>query len=222
MRSHRTIGLVVAAATLTGCLLRVDTDPPLLGSGRVIEQPRTVAAFTTVAARDVVATTITVSAAQSVRVVGDDNLVPWITTTVRDGQLTVGVEGGRAYYSPAGLRVYVTTPRLAGVEASAASELDVYGVGEAAFAVIASGASRVTARGATRWLSLDVSGASLAHASALTAEVVAADLTGASVAWAHATKEVYGTLSGASRLYVTGAPPVRAVFATGGSRVVFP
>ena len=66
-------------------------------------------------------------APQKVEVRGDDNIIAKVTTTVEDGELEVGVDGNMIR-PELPLTVEIWTPKLSGLDASGANDIDVDGV----------------------------------------------------------------------------------------------
>jgi hypothetical protein len=211
------------------------------GSGTVKQESREVPEFTSVEVGSAISATVRVGPRAPIVLEGDDNLLPLITTEVRDGRLVVGVQSGQNLRPSRPITVTITTPELSGVAATGAAKLDALAAPAKRFTIDASGAANVTVRevdsetvtidvsGATRVTlagkansaTFDVSGASNLKAAGLTAESVEVDVSGASHVELGATAAVKGELSGASNLRVVGSPSVRQVATSGASHVSY-
>jgi hypothetical protein len=211
------------------------------GSGTLKQESREVPDFTSVEVGSAISATVRVGPKAPIVLEGDDNLLPLITTEVRDGRLVVAVQSGENLRPSRPIAVTITTPELSGVAASGAAKLDAVAAPAKRFAIDASGAANVTVRevdaetitidlsGATRVTlagkaksaTLGVSGASNLKAAGLTAGSVEVDVSGASDVEVGATAAVKGELSGASNLRVVGSPAVQQVAISGASRVSF-
>jgi hypothetical protein len=210
------------------------------GSGTVKRELREVPDFTAVEVNSVVHATVRTSPKAPVVLEGDENLLPLITTEVRDDRLVVAVKNGVNIKPTRPIKVDITTPVLARVAATGASEVDAVAAPAERFAIVASGATTVTVRqinsgavtveisGASRMtlvgkaksVTLGVSGASHVKAESLTAESAVLDVSGASHVEIGATATIKGDISGASHLDVLGSPDVRNVGSSGASHVL--
>ena len=190
-----------ALAALSAC------NPTLQGNGVLAEETRTVGAFTGVHVQDGVAAHVTVStgSAQSVRVVGDANIVPHIVTETEPEQvsstatvqaLNVRVDG--SYQPTIAWAVVVTMPSLVLVKASDASPVDVKNAAAPSMHVDASGRSAVTLAGSGGdFLDAHLSDASL-YARSYAVAAAWVDLSGGSRAELQSSGPVTGTAGGSS------------------------
>jgi hypothetical protein len=176
-----------------------------------------------------------------IRISADDNLLPLVTTEVKNGRLIVGFKDNTTIDTKNPLKVTITTPKpdflgASGaadvtakvaasesfeIEASGASQANVSGIETSKLVVKASGASRMTMAGRAKSAKVELSGASQIHSKELTTEELHADLSGASHGDVQATASVRADLSGASSLNVAGNPPKQAVETSGASSISF-
>jgi hypothetical protein len=232
---------VLLTSLASGCGLVAAGAGGVRGSGVIKEETRTVPEFTGVEIGQAIRAEVTVGPEASVRISGDENLLPMVKTEVKDGRLVTSVEGpGIQTVQP--LTVTITTPRLDFVGAGGASRVDVAakgakeltvraggastvrvkGIDSDAVALGASGASRVEASGRGKRLDLEVSGASTVKAADVPFESAKVDVSGASNAEVHVAESVQGGVSGASHLKALGGPKTRSVSTSGASQVQYP
>jgi hypothetical protein len=190
-----------ALAALPAC------NPTLQGNGVLAEETRTVGPFTGVHVQDGVAAHVTVStgSAQSVRVVGDANIVPHIVTETEPEQvsstatvqaLNVRVDG--SYQPTIAWAVVVTMPSLVLVKANDASPVDVKYAATPSMRVDAGGRSAVTLDGSGgAFLDVHLSDASL-YARGYRVDAAWVDLSGGSRAMLQSSGPVAGTAGGSS------------------------
>jgi hypothetical protein len=99
MKKHLLIGLILTSLVLLSCslpgIIRLSTivDEEVRGSGNVITEEREVSGITGVTLATLGDLTIEIGEPESLRLEGDDNLLELIETPVRDGMLTIQVEG---------------------------------------------------------------------------------------------------------------------------------
>jgi hypothetical protein len=127
--------------------------------------------------------------------------------TIADGVLEVrGVaDDARRAATPAPV-VRVTLPRLEGLGARGAAQIDVEGLQGGAFTVRARETPHITLHGAVDTLRLDLAGTTRLDADRLTAATLTAKLVGAARGSVKVSKAVEASLEGAARLTVSGKP----------------
>ncbi len=203
--TRRAGALVVAAAValVSGC------NPQVQGNGIYFEEPRPWVdkPFVGVRVQDGVAVYVTAGETQSIKVIGDANIVPNIATEVV-GPETVGttaisvlhVFANQDYDATIALSVVVTVPSLWYVDALEASRVEVKRATASEFRVEASGASQVVLNGpggAFLDVSLVAGGLRADQYPVAGAYVV---LTGNSLAVLNSSGPVTGTAGGTSKV----------------------
>ncbi len=184
---------------------------------------------------------VTPGAKPSLKIQGDDNLVPLIESVVRDGTLIVRIKDNSTISPKLPLVADVVVPSLDRVEASGvanvkvkgaakadrftanasgASVVSVEGLESSNAVVTATGASHVMLSGSAASLKAEAAGASEVKAAALHAEDAEVSISGASNVALTAKKSVSGDVSGASRLDLHGRPPKNTVSTSGASQVI--
>lgn len=157
-------GLLVA-----GC----NALPP--GSGRIVSDSRSVGSFTAVAVNSGLLADVEVAAgaAWSVTVVGDDNLVGYVSTSVAGDVLTVRLPDATLNSNrPEHLRIEITAPALTSLEAAGAADVTARGLAAETLSLSASGAGKLSAFGTSDRVDARASGAGALHARTLAAHDV--------------------------------------------------
>jgi hypothetical protein len=187
------------------------------GSGRIIHQQRSVAAFHTLEVNSALHADVTAGKAQSLTVSGDDNLVGYVETKVSGGSLIVELKPG-VQGSNDDLLISITVPSLDSITANGAAEVTARSLTADRLRLVASGASQLSATGNAAVLDADSSGSSDLRARGLTAADVTLTASGASSGEVCAAESLELHLSGASRA-VYGCQPktVRGDDITGAS-----
>ncbi|WP_342381646.1 DUF2807 domain-containing protein [Myxococcus stipitatus] len=242
MRIGAQVGLVLLAASVAGC-----QGPHVSGSGRQIEEERTTPAFTRLAIEDGIGAYIEVDPdkPQSVRLVGDDNLVALMRTEHSGSRLQVHFPDHEidSWDSPNPLRVDIVVPSLEALERSGGGALvDVSGTVDAeVFELSSSGGGQIRIRGLrSESLEVSLSGssnvilegvvsrmeASLSGASRVTGrELAIRDATLNTSGGGQVVLRVSQTLrvsaSGGGRLQIIGHPEVLERDLSGGSTLTF-
>lgn len=174
------------------------------GSGNLVTETRDVGSFGSIDVGSAINLEVTVgdSAATSVTVTFDDNIIDNVVTRVQGDTLTIDIEGAVNLTGSANRIVSVTTPTLD--------------------ALTADGATNVTVSGSQASLVLDVSGASSADLTGLSVGDVELDASGASSIVLEATGVISGEASGASDIEVRGNPASVLIETSGAASVDLP
>ncbi len=230
-----TIKLTAVVAFLSGGFGTVQ------GSGKIKEETRAVAAFTQVEVSHGIQATVSEGPKASVKLEGDDNLLPLIVLEVKDGVLSTEITGWKGLRPTKELRLTVVTPRLTrleasggsvvladatsteklNVEASGGSRLAVKGIKAETVEVDVSGGSNVTLAGTTSELNVQMSGGATVAGAELASARTAVQGSGGSEATLQASSSFQGELSGGTTVAVKGNPGKREVDASGGAKVAY-
>ena len=203
--------VLVVAAVAAGIVLAVRdngsgtaSSTGVKGSGVAATQTRTLPAFTAVDLAGANNVTVYVGRTQAVTVRGDDNLIPYVTTTVQDG--TLAIRQSRNFSTRSPMSVAVAVPALAAVTLSGTGVLNVYGVKAAHFSVRAPGSGVLTVTGRTTTLDATLSGTGDLRLDALGAHDATATVSGSGRLQVNASHSLDATVSGVGSIVYTGSP----------------
>jgi hypothetical protein len=112
---------ILVSISVAGCSIHWNGTPAVQGSGKNASQSRNTGEFTGLALASAADVEVTISDKTSVVIEGDDNLLPYITTEVENGVLTISNQV--SYRTQLGIRVYVTTPNLASADVSGSGRI---------------------------------------------------------------------------------------------------
>lgn len=118
----KTINLIVVIGTaiiLSACNFNFSTGER--GNGHVVTEERSVSDFTEVKASAGMDVYLSEGDANKVVVEADENLLPLITTEVKDGKLNITTSGNIGFYKSK--KVYVTYKELTDISASSGAEI---------------------------------------------------------------------------------------------------
>ncbi len=174
------------------------------GSGNIAVESRDVSGFNGIDVSGVFQVEIKANQNFAVEVEADDNLLPLITTEVRDGILHI--EAADRILSNNGLKVRISAPDIDKIQATGASKVNLAGIKNENLSIDTGGASKIFVNGETARLEAEVSGASSIDAENLKAETASVNASGASHVTLFATAELKADASGASRIVYAGGP----------------
>ena len=174
------------------------------GSGHMATEVRELRDFSSVDVSSVFQVEITAQSEFHVEVEADDNLLQYIETEVRNGELHISLDKGVKTSNP--LRVRIGAPNIERLEASGATKVFISNLKNSKMEVDTSGASKIELSGETSQLIVDVSGASHINAAELKAVDAVVDASGASRVNVNVSGELNSEASGASNINYSGDP----------------
>lgn len=174
------------------------------GSGRMAAEVRDLRDFQSIDVSSVFEVEVTAQSDFHVEVEADDNLLQYIKTEVRGGELQISLDKKVKTGNP--LRIRIGMPNVERLEASGASKVNIANLKNSEFTVDTSGASRIEVSGETAYLTVDVSGATQVNAAELRAGNANIDASGASRVSVNVTGELRSEASGASNISYLGTP----------------
>ncbi|MEZ5308239.1 MAG: head GIN domain-containing protein [Pyrinomonadaceae bacterium] len=187
------------------------------GSGNIITQERKTGDFTGVSVSGSINVQILKGDSISVKVQGDDNLLPNLKTEVRGGNLKIWYDG--KYNSEHGITVNISAPLIESLETSGISKVSFDGAQAKNIKASLSGVSKIRLSGTADSVDLQMSGASSVDAIGLKVGKLRVEGSGASRASAEVTETLDADLSGASSVSYKGTPSKITKDLSGGSQV---
>jgi hypothetical protein len=217
------VGAALAALGFnTGCHVNIHSSfgETLVGSGVAATEIRETDPFTGIEVSGSVNVVATIGESLSVKVSGDDNIVPLITTKVSNGILKIQPERNVNLDTKEPLTVTIVAAQLVSAEVSGACDVEMTGLAGADFSVDLSGASKLKLSGECEQLTADISGASTFIGESMKAKNAKVDLSGASNARIYASESIDGESSGASTLRYRGDPAKTKIDSSGASTIM--
>ncbi|HEX4665487.1 MAG TPA: DUF2807 domain-containing protein [Chthoniobacterales bacterium] len=211
MKKNLIFGFALLVLLATGCDWR-----GIRGNGRITTESRPVNAFTRVDAGGFYKIEWR-PGAPSCRVTTDENLLPYIRTTMEGDLLKLDLKERVAPTSE--IKVALSSPSLDGASLSGAVQFDASSLGGATFALETSGASKVTLAGKVNRLLASLTGASKLRATGLAAADVELSVTGAGRADVMATNLLRAVITGAGNVSYSGHPKSVEKKITGAGRI---
>jgi Putative auto-transporter adhesin, head GIN domain len=193
------------AICINGCTTVNQGGPMVVGSGNLKTETRPVGKFNAVLASSTVAVVIEGTGSESLSVAVDDNLLPLLTSEVKDGTLVLAPAKGKSFQGR--IPVYrITVGDLRQIELSGSSTIDASKLDSSALAVSASGSSEVHLAGRTDDFTLSIRGSGSADAAELKAKRAKVVLSGSAEATVNASDALDVRISGSGSLSYIGSP----------------
>lgn len=224
----RILLLFISAAALAACHIKS-------GSGNIITEKRNTGSFDGINVGGGFEVEVSQGNNREVTVEADDNLIKYVITDVENGKLKIRLDDINARH--AHLKVYVTSPEISFIKASAGAEVKTRDVirsgnsiqlnassGSQVNAAVdapnidadASSGSEVNLSGKTRTVSLDASSGSQINADELQSETAQAHASSGASASIHASVKLDAKASSGGHVSYKGGAVVNKVESSGG------
>lgn len=183
------------------------------GSGTAKTEKRDVARFTAIEVSCHGNVNVTAQSAASLSVTGDDNIVPLITTEVKDD--TLYIKSDKEYDSKRPLHIDVAAPDVARFVFSGAGDAALSKIQNERLEITVTGAGKLTASGETKEASVSLTGAGDLDAKDLHAAKTTVKSTGVGSVEVYATDELVANATGLGNVNYYGNPKHVTAKATG-------
>jgi hypothetical protein len=192
----------------------------IVGKGPGTTENRAISGFTSVNILAPVEMTYSVSPTRSLSVTAPANILPLITTTVKNGQLNIGLKGAVELTQP--IAIVASGSTLGQVNLGGAGFLHVSGLNGPDFRVEETGSGEITAAGQVQKVDVSMSGSGDVNLSALHAKQVDVSVSGVGNVIAYASQRAHVDVSGVGSVQIHGHPTNQNVDQIGLGLVTFP
>jgi hypothetical protein len=207
-------GGFAATVLISSCVVPVDIviddDGDIHGSGRVVTESRSIAAFDGVAVSAVGRLIVEQTGYESLTVTAEDNILPHLRSRVVDGLLELGPRAGVSLHPRREIVYHLTAEWLTDILGSGAVEIEAYDLDTPFLGIELSGASHLDATGIADEQLVFLSGASGYFGRDLWSAVVTIHASGASHGVVRVEEFLEATASGTSLVEYIGNPRVVA------------
>jgi hypothetical protein len=211
--------LLIAAVIITGISCR-----HLQGSGNIISEKRSVGSFKGIDVGGAFEVEIKKGATIGVEVESDDNILPYITTSVQGDVLNIDMKSGTSI-NDGHYKIYITAPVITEIKAAGAATVTAKDVLQATAHLLlkssgaakidaivdaptikaeASGAATINVSGRTKEYDAEASGSANINSLELKSENTDASASGAANVHVHASVSLQADASGAGNISYTG------------------
>lgn len=199
------LSVVLASACTfnTGSLTRVD------GSGQVVTEARSVSGMNTVAMNGGGKLYIEQTGSESLSITTDANILPYLTTEVRGGQLILGSKPGATLGRFTDMTIRVTMKDLRALDLKGAVVADISGINTDQLQVTLNGASAVRVSGKVDRQTLTLSGTGGYNGENLESRNTQVTNNGAGAAIVRVSTELNAQINGLGYVEYIGSPAVQ-------------
>lgn len=201
--------LMMVALLLVSPPAPSSNEESVVGNGMVTSETRELAGFDVIRLDIGVDLQVTIGKATALEIRGEENILPLITTEVKDRHLVIGARKNFNARQPIGMKV--TVPVLAGAEIRGSGQMEVTGLASKSFAVAVTGSGDIRLSGESDTLAANVTGSGDILAFDLQARDVSATIQGSGDVKVSASKSLSAVVSGSGDIRYRGEPIVHEV-----------
>jgi len=147
--------LIVVPLLVSGCHHGMRAE--IRGSGKREMQKRQIAPFTSISTEGAFTIEVTCQKDPGLEVEGDDNVLEFVTSEVRNNVLRLSNSKNYSVNEP--VRFKISVPNLEGLTVSGAGKIEIKGVNNEKFEIDSSGAPAISVSGNTKIVDIDSNGA---------------------------------------------------------------
>ena len=196
--------LMLVALLVSGCHHGMRAE--IRGSGKREIQKRKVAPFTTIQTEGAFTIEVTCQKDPSLEVEGDDNVLQFVSTEVKDNVLHL--ENAKSYSVSEPVRFKISTPNLEALSVSGAGQIVVREMNNDKFVISADGAPTISVSGNSKSIDIDAKGAGKIDTHNLHASRATVDSKGVSRIDLDVADQLDVNVSGPSSVTYRGDPRV--------------
>jgi hypothetical protein len=207
------IALLAAVVILTGMLTGCESvggGPSVRGSGTLATEKREVSGFTDIRVHGSGDVTVDQTGSDSLSLEAEDNILPLLETTVRDGVLHLGTKANVNLHPTRPIRYQVTVRRLTGFGISGSGSVKATNVDTDRLSGSISGSGSATLAGRADSVDLRISGSGSYDAANLQSKSAKVSISGSGDAVVNATDSLDASVSGSGSVHYVGKPSVRS------------
>lgn len=209
MRVKSAFLMVMVAFLLGGCNNYQDlTGQAIQGSGKRVTENRTVSGFSQIVIQLGADLALTQGTSESLSIDADDNLMPYIISEVRDGQLIVRAKEGTSPRSTSPIKLAVSFRALNRIDVFGASNITSSGLNLDTLAISFAGTGSTQFSGTIGTQSINISGQATIKNFDVTSQRVSVSLQGAGTVQVTASDTLDVTINGAGSVFYQGNPKV--------------
>jgi hypothetical protein len=196
------IGLVTG---LVGCNLII-LNPNLKGSGIVKTEKRSIASFDSIDANYVGSIQVRSQGQESLEISGDDNIIPLITTEVKNG--TLYIRPTKGYNPQQKLQIIISTPDLKKFVFDGVGKANLSNVNNDGLEIVVNGVGDFSASGETKEADITLSGVGSLDAKNLHTVNAKVNSTGVGNVDIYVTGQLDAQASGVGKINYYGSPKI--------------
>jgi hypothetical protein len=178
------------------------------GSGNVITESRIVSGFDEIVLSGSGEVVVDVDGTESLTIEAEDNIMPLLTTEVRDGRLELSTKSS---ISPTVTVIYtISAATLDGLSIGGSGDITAAGINAESFDAEISGSGQIEVTGTTDAIDLEISGSGRYAGANLLASIATVSVSGSGHALVNVTDTMDAEISGSGTVEYIGDPNVNS------------
>jgi hypothetical protein len=178
------------------------------GSGNVITETRTVSGFDEIVLSGSGEVVVDINGTESLTIEAEDNIMPLLTTEVRDGRLELSTKSS---ISPTVTVIYtISAATLDGLSIGGSGDITAAGINAESFDAEISGSGQIEVTGTTDAIDLEISGSGRYAGANLVASIATVSVSGSGHALVNVTDTMDAEISGSGTVEYIGDPNVNS------------
>jgi hypothetical protein len=202
----RNLLATVLALLVSGCGMTSATS--VTGSGKSMTETRSVSGFNTVTLEGGGQLTLEQAGTESLTITADDNLLPYLTSDVSNGHLTLGTKRRTDINSSTPVRYKLGVRKLNGLTLAGSGSVSGSGITSDSLKVTVGGSGDITVSGAADRLEIMIAGSGNFQGEKLQSKDVSVQIMGSGGAVLAASEKLDTIIMGSGSVEYTGNPVV--------------
>jgi hypothetical protein len=208
---HNLIGLLVTSSLLTACAVLSPGADEVTGSGLLASEARAASDFTTIAFAGSGDARVVIGEPEGVVIEAEENLLPYITTQVSLGRLTIGTKPNVRLGATQPIHYRITIKHLEGIDLAGSGTVEIPQVSVDWLKFEIHGSGNIIAAGSTDVLEARLFGSGNITGKALRAGSAQVEIPGSGTVVVWATDQLNATINGSGTVRYYGQPSVTQV-----------
>jgi hypothetical protein len=201
------LGKILIAVVMVGCSDNdtVVNNNQIVGSGRLVNQVRSVGTFSGIQVTNFAKVIITQDTVEQLRIVSDDNIIDHVGTIVNGDNLVVGLDNGS--YNNVTVKVYVSMKVIERLESVGTADFSTTGpIQTDSILCRITGAGTITLSGTATFEQVEIIGAGTVHNFDLVVSRCSTLISGSGAIEVNATSSLDAVIAGTGSIVYAGSP----------------
>ena len=200
MRKVLSLLPIVLAVTAAGCVF----SPGIRGSGNVVSEQRTVNGFTAVSLEGSGRLTIAQGETESLAITADDNLMPYLTSEIKDGQLTLGTKNNENIDPSKDVVYKLTMKNVSAIGLAGSGSVDAKGIHAERLKIVVAGSGGMSVAGTAAQQEITLAGSGEFRGDDLKSKVVTIQIAGSGGAALNVSEKLEASIAGSGGITYRG------------------
>jgi Putative auto-transporter adhesin, head GIN domain len=206
MNRRSLFSLALLMLTALACSFGSISTNRVIGSGKVVSENRNVSGFTSIELTGSADVDVTIGTTESVIVKADDNIVPLVETTVRNGKLVIGNKPNINLNSTNPVQVIIVTKSLNGIALTGSGNMNVSGMTGPELTVEMKGSGNINVQGTVDHVTANLTGSGNIFCNELKARSAVVTVGGSGNVNVYAAESLDAKISGSGDIRYEGNP----------------